>query len=335
MFISNSLRLCILGFCLLIILPFLTHQLQAQPQQVREITELAPELYRARDGGRTIVYMVTTEGIIITDPISVATASWLRGELEQRHGLPVRYVVYSHDHWDHASGGAVFADTAVFVGHANIIANMEADFPMLGGGMRDDNGNGMIDRNEADPIFINSFESFDVNEDGGVSPQEYFREIRRPDITYQDEMTLTLGGKTVQLIYLPPHHSADATAILFPEERVIFLADTFSGRFVPSHWGDFDSNPLASWIEAFRMVEELPWDQSVSGHPFPVGGKDEITAKRRHLEQLTAAVTAGIADGLTVEELKAEIRLPELADWPNYEPFEAAVEAAYINLTTF
>ncbi|HEU4620554.1 MAG TPA: MBL fold metallo-hydrolase [Gammaproteobacteria bacterium] len=51
------------------------------------------------------------------DPIGVDFARWLKSELDARFGVPVRYVVYSHSHFDHAQGGRAFADTAVFVGH--------------------------------------------------------------------------------------------------------------------------------------------------------------------------------------------------------------------------
>ncbi len=34
--------------------------------------------------------------------------------------MPVKYVVYSHHHQDHASGGEVYGDDVTFVGHANL-----------------------------------------------------------------------------------------------------------------------------------------------------------------------------------------------------------------------
>lgn len=49
-------------------------------------------------------------GILLGDTLNTSFAAWLKGELETRFpGLPVRWVIYSHSHWDHAEGGAVFA----------------------------------------------------------------------------------------------------------------------------------------------------------------------------------------------------------------------------------
>lgn len=87
---------------------------------VREISKIAGEVYRFRNNAHYSIFVVTSDGIIATDPINKAAAEWLRGELKTRFpDKPVKYLVYSHDHADHVSGGEVFADTAIVVAHAN------------------------------------------------------------------------------------------------------------------------------------------------------------------------------------------------------------------------
>ena len=86
---------------------------------VREISKITGEIYRFRNNNHFSVFAVTPDGIIVTDPINADAATWLKAELKQRFDKPVRYLVYSHDHADHSSGGQVFADTAIVVGHAN------------------------------------------------------------------------------------------------------------------------------------------------------------------------------------------------------------------------
>ncbi|NNG04714.1 MAG: MBL fold metallo-hydrolase [Inquilinus sp.] len=85
----------------------------------REITNIAGDLYRFQNNFHYSVFLVTGDGIIATDPINAAAATWLKQELAARFGQPVRYLIYSHDHADHISGGEVFADTAVVVAHEN------------------------------------------------------------------------------------------------------------------------------------------------------------------------------------------------------------------------
>ena len=91
---------------------------QAQP--TRGIANVTGNLYRAQNNTHFTVFLVTAEGIIVSDPISRDFATWLKAELAERFGLPVRYVLYSHSDADHASGGEVFEDTAEFVGHENM-----------------------------------------------------------------------------------------------------------------------------------------------------------------------------------------------------------------------
>jgi glyoxylase-like metal-dependent hydrolase (beta-lactamase superfamily II) len=89
----------------------------AQAAPVREITRIAGEIYRFRNNAHYSIFVVTPAGIIATDPINRDAATWLKAELQRRFNLPVRYLVYSHDHADHASGGEIFADTAIVVAH--------------------------------------------------------------------------------------------------------------------------------------------------------------------------------------------------------------------------
>jgi glyoxylase-like metal-dependent hydrolase (beta-lactamase superfamily II) len=87
----------------------------AQPP-VREIKKLAGEVYRFRNNNHYSVFAVTPAGVIATDPINAEAAQWLKDEIKKRWNQPIKYVVYSHDHADHISGGQVF-DGAVIVAH--------------------------------------------------------------------------------------------------------------------------------------------------------------------------------------------------------------------------
>lgn len=87
---------------------------------VREITQIAGEVYRFRNNFHYSVFAVTSAGIIATDPINAAAATWLKDELKKRWpDKPIKFVVYSHDHADHIAGGEVWTDTATVVAHAN------------------------------------------------------------------------------------------------------------------------------------------------------------------------------------------------------------------------
>jgi glyoxylase-like metal-dependent hydrolase (beta-lactamase superfamily II) len=82
-----------------------------------EITKLADDVYVFRHQSHQAIFITTPKGVVVTDPINVEAAAWLKTEIKKLTDQPVRYVIYSHDHADHITGGTVFADTAVFVSH--------------------------------------------------------------------------------------------------------------------------------------------------------------------------------------------------------------------------
>ncbi len=91
----------------------------AQSEVKREIVQIAGDLYRFQNKFHYSVFLVTSEGVIATDPINAEAAAWLEAEIRERFGQEIKYLVYSHDHADHSAGGEVFADTAVVVAHEN------------------------------------------------------------------------------------------------------------------------------------------------------------------------------------------------------------------------
>jgi glyoxylase-like metal-dependent hydrolase (beta-lactamase superfamily II) len=101
---------------------------QAQDAQVkRSIDHISGGLYKFTNRFHASVFLVTDAGIIATDPINAEAARWLKAELDKRFGKPVKYLIYSHHHADHVSGGEVFADTAEIVAHENSIDDFKKD----------------------------------------------------------------------------------------------------------------------------------------------------------------------------------------------------------------
>ena len=106
----------ICGILLGLFLPILPAAAQ-QPRPTDEITTLAEDVYLFRHQAHQAIFVVTPEGVIVTDPISLEAATWLKTEIAKLTEQPVRYVIYSHHHNDHITGGRVFADQALFVSH--------------------------------------------------------------------------------------------------------------------------------------------------------------------------------------------------------------------------
>jgi glyoxylase-like metal-dependent hydrolase (beta-lactamase superfamily II) len=100
---------------------------QAPPFETRKISDTT---YIFRYGGHQSMFVVTPDGVIATDPIGYlrppAVQTYI-AEIRKITAAPIRYVVYSHHHYDHIAGGKPFKDLgATFIAHRNAKARLEA-----------------------------------------------------------------------------------------------------------------------------------------------------------------------------------------------------------------
>ncbi len=95
----------------------------------RAITKVAGDVYRFQNKFHYSVFVVTDEGIVFADPINKEAATWVKAEMTKRFGKSVTRLVYSHSHFDHASGGTVFADTATTIVQENAPAKLDGVVP--------------------------------------------------------------------------------------------------------------------------------------------------------------------------------------------------------------
>ncbi len=238
----------------------------------RSITNISGDLYRFQNNFHYSVFLVTSEGIIVTDPINAEAAKWLKSELAKRFNKPVKYLIYSHDHVDHISGGEVFADTAIVVAHENAKADI------IG---------------EQRPTAV-------------------------PDLTFSDQMTIELGGQTVELTYVGRSHSDNMIVMRFPAERVLFAVDFIPIKAVA--WKTLTDAYIPDWREAIKRVEAMDFDTLVPGHG-SIGVKADAAAFRGYMEALYSAVLQAARDGKTLQQMQQNIRLDEYKEWFHYEEF--------------
>ena len=87
-----------------------------------ETTKIADGVYSYRFFFHRNLFIVTDAGVIATDPMNPKAAKTMMAEIRKVTDQPVKYVIYSHEHWDHISGGKVFKDAgARFISHANCV----------------------------------------------------------------------------------------------------------------------------------------------------------------------------------------------------------------------
>ena len=65
--------------------------------------------------GTNALFMVTEGGVIATDPIRPHAAPRYLHAIREITDKPIKYLVYSHWHWDHVEGGQVFKDAGATI----------------------------------------------------------------------------------------------------------------------------------------------------------------------------------------------------------------------------
>jgi glyoxylase-like metal-dependent hydrolase (beta-lactamase superfamily II) len=296
---------------------------QSTSYKGQEIGKLTGDVYYARTDDYVSAFMVTPDGIVLVEPVGTEHATWLKGELARRFGVPVKYVIYSHSHGDHASGAAVFADTARIIGHEallGLLAMPPAATPLPQNlRAQDGNGNGRIERAEAQAQLAASFDFYDADGDGALSGAEATRGplklVAPPDLTYTAQVNITLGGKRVEVIPIPTDHAPDNTVVRFVDgSNVVFASDWITNGRVP--FGPNVTSP--SELAKIRQVEALDFEHFVCSHG-RLGTKADVSANLRYREAVASAVREAIAAGKTLEQTRDTVLMSDYADWEFYE----------------
>ena len=122
----RSLTCALLALCLLLG-GAATAGAQAPPPFAT--TKVTDSVYLFRYGGHQAIFVVTPDGVIATDPIAYLrpqAATTYIDEIRKITQAPIKYVVYSHHHYDHIAGGAPFkALGATFIAHRNAKMHLE------------------------------------------------------------------------------------------------------------------------------------------------------------------------------------------------------------------
>ncbi len=93
---------------------------------ISETNQVADGVYSSRFRGHRTMFITTDEGIIVTDPINPRAAPKLMAAIRKVSDKPIKYMIYSHEHRDHASGGKIFKDAgATVIAQENCVAELE------------------------------------------------------------------------------------------------------------------------------------------------------------------------------------------------------------------
>ena len=275
------------------------HEMKAQG--AASFIKVAPDLYFYYTGGSSnSTVLITEEGVLVVDTRgNRQAAEAVVAEIRAVTDAPIRWAINGQDHGDHYFGNAVFKrEGAVIVAQADTarIIGMNYDYEL-------------------------EWRGLDPARAGHV----------QPDVTFEERMTLRVGGREVILIHIGAGQNPGDTVVLFPHARAAYS----SGAFAPMSWSSTAyASSLDEWIEVLAKIKALDVDTYLPGHGHLVTDRAEIDEEIVLLRELKIAVEDAIAKGLTAEQTAKALTFEEYDDWRGSNRRERNIRNLHYLFTT-
>jgi len=237
-------------------------------------------VYVFRYGNRQSMFIVTSAGVIATDPIAYGfpdTVPTYLKEIRKVSDKPIKYLIYSHHHFDHISGGQPFKDAG-----AKIIAHKKVKERLA------------VLKDPATPLPDEIFADKKTVQLGGTTLELTFHGLNHSDSTIvmrlpKEKIIFTVD--TVPVGSMPGRGMIDS----YPLEWEAFLQKLYVmdwERLIPGHPGQ----------PAGRL-----------------GTKKDVQDLLALLQDASSAVRAAALEGKCWDPVEKELQLPKYASLPGYQ----------------
>ena len=255
-------------------------QQPAAPPFATTKVEGTDNVYIFRYGNAQSMFVVTSAGVIATDPIGYgrpqAVVTYVDEIKKVAGGQPIKYLIYSHHHFDHIAGGKPFKDAG-----ATVIAHKRAQERL---------------QQIKDPHTVLADETMDTTR------------------------TITLGDTTLELSYLGLNHSDNSIVMRLPKQKILFAVDFVSVGSIPGRgmidsypleWEESLKKVLA--MDWDRLIPGHP------GPGGRLGTKQDVQDLLTFLQDVSAAVKAEAQAGKCWDGVEKGLKLPKYESWAGYE----------------
>jgi glyoxylase-like metal-dependent hydrolase (beta-lactamase superfamily II) len=243
-------------------------------------------------GGNIGVFM-TDEGVLVVDDNyyrqerngqMVELAEAVVTEIRKLTRQPIRFIINTHHHSDHAGGNPVFARLGTIYAQKNVRARILAGYQSS------------KEKLDFDPLKA------------------------APTVTYDGELIFHLGGEEIHLYHPARAHTDGDTIVHFKNANIALWGDTFINNWVPV----IDVAAGASTLEWLQFIDrgiQLVGENAtmVPGHG-AIGKAADVRRFRGYFTSMQDAVRKAIAAGKTREQAMDEITVPAYARLPGGAP---------------
>ncbi|AWM39477.1 Beta-lactamase precursor [Gemmata obscuriglobus] len=267
-------------------------QLPVPEMKFNEVKEIAPGVFfryssiSANDknipfGGSNHTWVVFKDYVVVIDANFPKEAADVIADIKKTTNKPIKYVLDTHHHGDHAYGNAVWAkEGAKIIAHTNAARLMKT--------------NGPKQWEEA------AKDRKDIKDS----------ELKQVDISFDDKYELKDDTQHVVFMHFGHMHTAGDASAYLPKHKILCTGDAcVNGAF--NYMGHSNS---ASWIKCLEAMDKLDIDLICPGHGKPAR-KDLLAKETRYFTELRDAVKKGIDAKKSVEEITKGLDLAWYKEW--------------------
>lgn len=283
------------------------------------------EVHRLNDSVRTVQcnlfqeshyaytsWVITDEGVVIIDTGTGTVAPLVKEEIARETDKPIKYIIYTHGHFDHTEGAAAFMDQhPEVIGHENVAPR--------------------FDRYQRMAPYFRHIMEIQIRQTLPIRKAAFVY----PTLTYRDDYSFKLGGLTFNLFH-GKGESDDGTLVWIPELKTVFCGDLLEASF-PNLGNPFKVMRYAKeWADTLERVLGLEPDLAVGGDVVLTDNReinDHFKETIELLRYLEDSVTDAANRGRNLEQMTEEIQLPpHLENSPNLRQIYSRREFAIYNI---
>lgn len=291
-------------------------------------TEIARDVWFAVGTGsvntmsNSMVLVGARDVLVVDSHVTPDAAAALLASLPVITDKPVRYLVNSHYHFDHAHGNQAFPEGVEIIGHSFTRAKLSG---AIGNVLEESTFKSFSD---GVPTLVASLERQVAEESDPTRKAElqeshrvqrdYMRSIEEvvptpPNVTLETEMTLfqlvDRGSREIRLLHLGRAHTGGDVVVFLPGEGVVFTGDMMLPGI--SYMGDAH---VDEWPATLEALKALDFDVLLPGHGPPVRSKDVITNFQAYLTDLWQKTGAMHRRGVSAEQAAEQIDMTNHSD---------------------
>jgi phosphoglycerate dehydrogenase-like enzyme/glyoxylase-like metal-dependent hydrolase (beta-lactamase superfamily II) len=252
-------------------------------------------------GGSNNVWVVFKDYVVVVDANFPKEAGDVIAAVRKTTKKPIRYVLDTHHHGDHAWGNAVWVKAgATVVAQTNCARLLRLTGPKE---------------------FAAAGKPPTGRKDVAVS------KLEMPTLTFDDKLVLDDGTQRVEFLHLGHSHTIGDAVAWLPRQKILCTGDAcVNGSF--NYMGQSDS---ASWIRCLEKMQQLGAQTVLPGHGLPAG-KELLEKQKRYFIDLRKQVKKGIDEGKDLPDIKKAIDMPWYKEWTTVKPQEPNIEHVYNEL---